>query len=288
MTHPRIVFLDVDGTLIDHRQHLAPSAVAAVREARAAGHLVYLATGRSRAEIPAAVAAVGFDGVVSAGGGFIERGEELLAARTMPDASVVGIVEFFQRHGIEYTLQAYESAYPSPGLLARLAPLFAESDDRRERGERLADTMAYRGPAPMTGIAKATFFGTDPGTFATVRDGLGDHFHVITGTIPYLGEAGGEVSLVGMNKGTAITWLVEVLGLDIADSIAIGDSVNDLEMLEVAGLGIAMGDAPAHVISRADDVTTSCEEDGVWNALVRHGLIDHGSSIPVLGPAARS
>jgi Cof subfamily protein (haloacid dehalogenase superfamily) len=273
MTHPRIVFLDVDGTLIDHTQHLAPSVVAAVRGARANGHLAYLSTGRSRAEIPGFVTDIGFDGVISAGGGFIERGDDLLAAHTMPEELVREVVGFFERHGIEYTLQAYEAAHPSEGLLDRLQPLFAEMQMDLSRGDRLVEMMTYRGPAPMTGIAKATFFGTDPRTFATVRDGLGNRFHVITGTIPYLGEAGGEVSLGGIHKGAAILQLVDALGLDIADSIAIGDSANDLEMLEVAGVGIAMGNALPYVVEHADEVTTAVDADGVWNAFVRHGLV---------------
>ena len=273
VTHPRIVFLDVDGTLIDHSQHLAPSVVSAVQDARAAGHLVYLCTGRSRAEIPGFITDIGFDGVVSAGGGFIERGDELVAAHTMPEPVVQDLVAFFEENDIEYTLQAYESAYPSQGLLPRLAPLFAEMEMDHSRGDRLVEMMTHRGAAPTVGIAKATFFGTDPRTFATVRDGVGDRFHVITGTIPYLGEAGGEVSLGGIHKGAAIVELVGLLGIDVADSIAIGDSANDLEMLEVAGVGIAMGNADAAVKAVADEVTTGVDDDGVWNAFVRHGLV---------------
>ncbi|MCC2031719.1 Cof-type HAD-IIB family hydrolase [Microbacterium allomyrinae] len=273
MTHPRIVFLDVDGTLIDHSQRLAPAVVQAVRGARASGHLVYLSTGRSRVEIPDFVTEIGFDGVISAGGGFIEHGDDLLAAHTMPEPVVRDLVGFFERHDIEYTLQAYESAHPSKGLLTRMQPLFTELGFDSARGERLVETMTYRGPAPTSGIAKATFFGTDPRTFSVVRDGLGDRFHVITGTIPYLGEAGGEVSLGGIHKGAAITQLVRALGLDIADSIAIGDSTNDLEMLEAAGVGIAMGNADAAVKAIADEITTAVDDDGVARAFARHGLV---------------
>ncbi|MET0296508.1 MAG: Cof-type HAD-IIB family hydrolase [Microbacterium sp.] len=273
MTHPRIVFLDVDGTLIDHTQRLAPSVAPTIRSARDAGHLVYLSTGRSRAEIPDFITDIGFDGVISAGGGFVERGDELIAAHTMPEPVVRELISFFDSHGIEYTLQGYESTHPSEGLLARMQPLFAEFGFDRGRGDRLVEMMTYRGPAPTAGVAKATFFGTDPRTFATVRDGLGDRFHVITGTIPYLGEAGGEVSLGGIHKGAAIAQLVDALGLDIADSIAIGDSTNDLEMLQVAGVGIAMGNADAAVKQIADEITTAVDDDGVPNAFIRHGLV---------------
>jgi Cof subfamily protein (haloacid dehalogenase superfamily) len=279
VTSPRIAFLDVDGTLIDERQRLAPSVGEAVRGARAGGHLVYLCTGRARAEIPDHVAALGFDGVISAGGGFIDRGDEHVAAHLMPAADLAELVRFFEAHDVEYILQAYDDIYPSRGLLARVRPIFA-SDEAQSSDpvaaaalERVERRMAYKGPAPAGGIAKATFAGARPDTYARVRDGLGERFHVITGTIPYLGGSGGEVSLRGVNKGAAITELVGMLGIGLEAAIGIGDSYNDLEMLQVCGVGIAMGNADDAVKAHADEVTASVHDDGVFAAFRRHGLI---------------
>jgi hydroxymethylpyrimidine pyrophosphatase-like HAD family hydrolase len=61
--------------------------------------------------------------------------------------------------------------------------------------------------------------------------------------------------------------LADRLGVPIADTVAIGDHFNDVEMLEAVGLGIAMGNAPAEVQVRADRVTGSCDEEGVAQAL---------------------
>lgn len=280
MTDRRFVFLDIDGTILNHEQHLAPSVIEAVRGARAAGHVVYICTGRSRAEIPPSVLDIGVDGAVTAGGGFTERAGILVASNTMPAADAAWLASFFEDHGLAYTLQGYEDVYPSEGLRERLAPLFAQA-----RGidladltlsadvEVLASRLAYRGPAPTDGIAKATFFGDEPGTYQSVRDGVGDRYHVITGTIPYLGDAGGEVSLVGMNKGAAITQEMRMLGVPLDDVIAIGDSTNDLEMLAIAGVGIAMAGSSDEVVAAADEMTTGVDEDGVWNAFVKHGLV---------------
>jgi hydroxymethylpyrimidine pyrophosphatase-like HAD family hydrolase len=151
---------------------------------------------------------------------------------------------------------------------ARAADPAASADLRR-----IEKAMAYRGAAPADKIAKATFFGTDPRAFDKVRDELGDRFHAITGTIPYLGGSGGEVTLHGVNKGAAITELVDILGIGLEDAIGIGDSYNDLEMLQVCGVGIAMGNADDTVKSHADEVTTSVHDDGVHRAFVKHGLI---------------
>jgi len=265
----RAVFLDVDGTLIDREERLAASSVDAVRQARAAGHLVFVCTGRAPAEISAAVRDIGFDGIISAGGAFIEHDGRLVAGSTMSPGQLAEIIGFLERERIEYILQGFQAVYPSTGLVERLRELLGELDvgDWAVRsGETRPD------PEAIEPIGKTTFFGEDPTTFATVREGLGSRFHVLTGTMPYLGEAGGEVSLPGMNKGSAIVTLASRIGVPLVDVIAIGDSANDVEMLEVAGVGIAMGNADGDIKARADEVTASVTADGVWKAFRRHGL----------------
>ena len=57
----KVIFLDVDGTLVDYENHLPESAVEAIRKARANGHLVYICTGRSHAEVPPKLWNIGWD-----------------------------------------------------------------------------------------------------------------------------------------------------------------------------------------------------------------------------------
>jgi Cof subfamily protein (haloacid dehalogenase superfamily) len=265
----RAIFLDVDGTLIDHTETLAPSSIAAVREARAAGHLVFLCTGRARAEIFAPVTDIGFDGAITAGGGYAELRGDLIAEHAMPRESLRTAVDFFERERIEYILQGYDAVFPSVGLTTRLRALL---------GDRLGDWGLSSGTHrpdldSIPSIAKLTFFGEDPTTFARVRDALTPGLHVLTGTMPYLGEAGGEVSPPGMNKGVAIREVLAALAMSADDAVAIGDSANDIEMLTLVGVGIAMGNADGNVKAIADEVTTGVDDDGVWNAFVRHGLV---------------
>jgi Cof subfamily protein (haloacid dehalogenase superfamily) len=269
VTSRRAIFLDVDGTLIDHTEALAPSAIAAVRGARANGHLVFLCTGRARAEVFAPVADIGFDGAITAGGGYAEVGGRLIAEHAMARDLLQTAVDFFHMQSIEYILQAYDTVFPSVGLTARLRDLL---------GNELGDwglTSGTERPAldDIPPIAKLTFFGEDPTTFARVRDALSPELHVLTGTMPYLGEAGGEVAPPGMNKGVAIREVLSEVGISLDDALAIGDSANDIEMLTLVGTGIAMGNADGNIKAIADEVTTGVDDDGVWNAFVRHGLV---------------
>ena len=67
--------------------------------------------------------------------------------------------------------------------------------------------------------------------------------------------------------------LADALGISMADTVAVGDSNNDSEMLQCAGISIAMGNAIEAIKDMADYVTTDVMADGIWNALAWLGVI---------------
>ena len=261
----RIVFLDVDGTIIAHDGTIPDSAVAAIREARAAGHRVLLATGRSPRELDPRLERIGFDGAVLSAGAFVHLGGAWVAERPMPVPMVRRMVEVFELLGLDYALQARDGVHPSDGSEEDVAQLLALTDDR-------LGTTAPR--APLDRVAKAVFLGSSPDAYDRVRRALdGEGFTVITGTMPSIGTGGGEVSQTGVSKGAAILALLAREGIDPSRAIGIGDNNNDLEMLEVCGVGIAMGNATAPALAAADEVTGTVLEDGLAAAFARHGLV---------------
>ena len=280
----RVIFLDVDGTIIDGHERMAPRTPEAIRRARAAGHLVYLATGRSRAEIMPHVAELGFDGAITAGGGFAEVGDRLVAAHTMPAEDLDFMTEVFRSEGLDYYLQAVDRVYSSPGMLEHYFRLMREGllpDDDTAEGtpevaipeasaeESIADAYAPVDEAPRGGIAKALFLGDDDRAYERVVCRLGDRFTVITGTIAHMGGASGEVSPLGVDKGRAALDVLAELGVPVERSVAIGDSVNDLQILERCGLGIAMGNASDDVKRQASATTDSYDDEGFAKAIER-------------------
>lgn len=76
-----------------------------------------------------------------------------------------------------------------------------------------------------------------------------------------------EFMASGVSKGTAVEFLAEKLNIPLEEVIAIGDNWNDLEMIQTAGLGIAMGNAPAGVREAADLVAGNHDEEGVSEIL---------------------
>jgi hydroxymethylpyrimidine pyrophosphatase-like HAD family hydrolase len=78
-----------------------------------------------------------------------------------------------------------------------------------------------------------------------------------------------EILPPGVSKGTALLAMVEILGIPSSSTIAVGDNWNDLEMIEAAGLGVAMRSAPAGVRALADHVCGTAEEEGVREVIER-------------------
>ena len=72
------------------------------------------------------------------------------------------------------------------------------------------------------------------------------------------------------SKTSAINYLQKKFNIDKDEIIAMGDNYNDIDMLEYAGLGIAMGNAPDDVKKHANDVTLTNDEDGVAEALKKY------------------
>lgn len=279
MTSSRIAFLDVDGTILDHGKAIAASTVAAIHGARAAGHFVYLCTGRAAGAIPPGVSAIGFDGAVTNGGAYATSGDETVVASTMPREAVQRLVTYFQDRGLLFFLQTDAAVHASPqvqnafdAMMHRWESAHGEPDEPQTAPQ---DTPRARDLAEvdLDRVAKAVFLGEAVDTVTRAQEELGDQFHIVPGSMPLPGGSNGEIGMRGTTKGSAIESVLDHLGLDRSVAIGVGDSWNDVEMFQVCGTGIAMGNAAPELKILADETTTSVREDGVWNAFVRHGLV---------------
>ena len=82
-----------------------------------------------------------------------------------------------------------------------------------------------------------------------------------------------EIMDKSVSKATGIKVMLEHYGLAAEESLAFGDNYNDVEMLELCGRSVAMGNAPEDIKKLADEVTLSNEEDGLAYYLVKNGII---------------
>lgn len=283
----RAVFLDVDGTLMQDGRYIPPSAIDAIRTARAHGHLMFVSTGRGMKELTPEILGIGFDGAVTNGGAFASVGDEVIVSRLLSADAVAHLEDRFTAHGVHWYFQSYDRMFASPELPA-LMQRYVDRDRERHLAAaaaagRAADDAEFFSVGmkvfddpehyEAAALAKAVILSDDDDAVARVLAELDGGYAVVGGTIPLPTGSSGEIAPAGVNKGATILELLSHLGIDPDDAIAVGDNWNDAEMFEACGLSIAMGNAVEGVKALAAQVTTAIDDDGIRNAFRHNGLI---------------
>ena len=276
----KIVFLDVDGTLCNDEGLVPNSARDAVRAARKNGHYVFLCTGRSQAELYDFIMEVGFDGVIGAGGGFVTIGDETLYHKRVSNDDVKHLVDYFEANDVDFYLESNGGLYASKNLVHHLELLlYGDIDNDSEARKKKEENPNHFIMAMIEGadlyrsdVNKACFLQSKL-DFETIKKEFEGEFNVIHCTVPAFGPDSGELAVPGVHKATAINDLLNHLGLSKEDTIAIGDGMNDAEMLEYCKIGIAMGNAKEGLKALADEITDTHDEGGIYNSFKKHGLI---------------
>jgi Cof subfamily protein (haloacid dehalogenase superfamily) len=277
----KLVFLDIDGTLANNN-HVPRSARRACRMARQNGHLLYICTGRARVQISPRILKMGFDGVVSSGGAYIESGGgegRLLFHAAFEREFLRRLLAYFNAGKIPYFLELPGSLFAGPYLKPWFERLYAGRP--RTFGvfmEKLFLRLIFRAMVPgdppsWDGVAKVIFMEEGGVSFEDVRREFGGECELFRNSIPVQNMKGGEISPRGVHKGAALEKVAAYHGIAREDTIALGDSDNDRTMLEWAGVGIAMGNAHESLKQAADDVTGDVGDAGVARAFKKYGLI---------------
>lgn len=278
----RIVFLDVDGTLcLDDATTVPQSAIEACQEARRNGHKLYLCTGRSKPEIFPHILAIGFDGVIGAGGGFCESDGTLVFHKKVSAKAVAHAVDYFTEHAIPFYIESNGGLYAGPWCVETLESLVygdIAKDEMAKRKKEQAphpflETLVDGANLYRDDINKICFLGNDKVPFADIRDQFKAEYEVISSTVPMFGKNSGELAVAGVNKANAIQALLAYLQQQDAKTIAIGDGLNDIEMFTYCDVGIAMGNAEQGLKDIADDITERHDEDGIYTAFKKYQLI---------------
>lgn len=272
----KIIFLDVDGTLVDYENRLPQSALVALEKARAAGHLIYLATGRSKAELYGEISNVTYDGYIGGNGSYIEVAEEVIKEETLSYEETREIVDWLQARGLEFYLEANSGLYGSPDFEQRGQPTIQAYS--KSKGKEII-TVKEAFPELIMG---ADLYRSDINKISFILDSYQDYLDACQafpdlklGTWGGVGEEAlfGDVARGNINKGSAITELLSHLGIEAQDSLAFGDAKVDIPMLAAAGVGVAMGNGGPEIRAMADFVTKDVNEDGIWHAFDYFNLL---------------
>ena len=256
MARPRLIAVDLDGTLLDPLGIPHARDVSALRRAREAGVFVTIVTGRLYSGTRSAAEAIGLVGPV----GCVD-GSQIV------DASTHKTVH-------HHAFQAEAATKLRDAVVPTGAALFVFADDRvvhDDRGRPYLDYVSiwsleceatsaidehpsWSGGDGVTALVAVGNAGEIHDASLSITAALGDTAQVVTfPTRRMEGRWGLVCRRSGGNKGSALRWICEHHGVDVADAVCVGDWMNDLPMFEVAGRSFVMAQAPDAVKERATD-----------------------------------
>lgn len=266
------IFLDIDGTMISHTNGMQESTLEAIKEARARGNKVYICTGRTRSEMGRAFFDIPLDGIIAGAGSYIVYGDEILKNNLIDHDKILKILAILKDYDVNYVLEGVNYTYlldiahsDNTFLNAELSSLPDEVKKYLMPYKNCKDIEEYL--LTPTPINKLVIYYNDYDDVYDIEKAFGsDYFFINYGHMS-------EIVKRGTNKAEAISLILDHIGVEIDQAIAIGDSINDYEMLKAVGLGIAMGNAASKLKEIADYITTDVDNNGIYNALKYFNMI---------------
>ena len=257
MRTPRLVALDMDGTLLDGSGALPPRWPEVAARAEAAGMILAPASGRQLATLRAMFP--DRDTFLAENGTVIMHKGQVVSTTEIAPADVAEILDAADTLTVAHTLLLCtpETAYVVPASLDEAAQ--AELEKYYKSVTYIKDLRAV----------------TDPVIKVAVFCGRGSEKHIyptFASTVGHLGVAvSGQVWLDIMspdgNKGAGLRQLADATGVAVADTAAFGDFLNDYELLEAAGYAVAMENAHPRLKEIADRIAPPNTEYGVLTVL---------------------
>lgn len=264
----RLIVSDLDDTLVPmNSAEIPPRVRQAVARARDMGYLFTIATGRIYPTARTCIEELGIDlPVIAAGGSDIRLDHETIESHPLPDDVVAEAVRCAKKLWLTKYLFCRDEVLTVP----------------RDRNDRLFAewTKGAAGVSPVRfldgeeELIRAAQGRTDKILmWAETEDEHADALKQYTSSFADAADVACgerlniELTCRGINKGTALRRITDMLGLDLSEVVAIGDSGNDVAMLEAAGLGVAVENAMAEATQAADVVTDSCACGGVGRAI---------------------
>lgn len=251
-----IVSFDYDMTLLNHRDFKIPESAMKALDRLRENYYIVLATGRNLNTTfsQGILETVRPDAAIHLNGTKVTVGDEVIYEHRMDPKLVCELLEFTK--GKEFAMglsEGDEDYYVNPEYVVR--------HDRKRFGN---SERKFQDPEKIKSMYVRTlnYIGTE------------EHVKLLEEAFPnvkfpmYSSKEGADVIEREVSKANGLRCVCEYLGVPISNAIAFGDSMNDYEIIQAAGIGVAMGNAVEELKQAADYVTTDIGEDGIWNACV--------------------
>ena len=268
----KIVALDLDGTLLDSQKRLSERNRRALERAAAKGVLIVPTTGRFFGMMPEAVRDLPFVryAITINGAQVYDREtDKAIVREEIPVDAAIRMMELLDGHDVIYDCYRDNWGWMTASLQAK-APDYATDEHYlrivREFRRPVPELKAHlRETAASGGVQKIMLFSrradAEARELAAIRREMAEKFPDIKVTASTWNDL--EFNASAAHKGNALKRFAEHLGLTLDNCAAFGDGLNDLSMIEAAGLGVAMSNAVPEVKAAASRIAPSNDEDGV-------------------------
>lgn len=256
----KAIFFDVDGTLVSFKTHaVPPSTRDSIRLLQEKGIKVFIATGRRLAAINN-VGDLTFDGYITLNGGYCLAGRDEVIYKHRIDAE-----------DIEGLLHYQETVADFPAAIVQDQDIFMNYRD--EAVDEIFDLLNFP-PPPMRPLREVA---ANP-VYQVIAFFREQQEEQIMAAMPHSESTRwnplfSDVVPKGSSKSVGIDKVCAHFGIALEETMAFGDGGNDIQMLRHVALGVAMGNAEEDVKAAADYVTTSVDDDGIFNALKHFGVL---------------
>ena len=278
----KLIFLDIDGTLLPPGDMLVPEeTLKTLDRAKAKGHKLFLCTGRNYRMTAPLLLHDCFDGAVCSAGGYVLCGDKVLVDIPMEPQQAAGVCAALERHDVEYTLEARDATFGGPRMMERWSfthkkdgALNSEAERWRkamETGMSITPLDQYKGEP----LYKVVFIADHESDLDEAKRLYEDQFVFCQSKLDKLteGSVNGELINCRFDKGRGIKAICDHLGVSLQDTIGFGDSDNDLQMTDVVGISVCMGNGSETLKQRCDRIAPSVYEGGITREFEELGLI---------------
>lgn len=260
MENRKILFFDIDETLVSHKTFTIPkSTKEALKKAKENGHLIFINTGRTKSLIGDEIKEIGFDGYVCGCGTYIEVNDEVLYVNRVDKENYNDILSTLKKYNLKAVLEGEEAIYV---------------DEDAEDDFLLSNLRKQNYPIKLYDLDNMIF----NKMFIRYDDNKNiDNFcEDIKEIFDYIDHGEGTRELIpkGHSKGSGIDFLINYFNVDKKDTFAFGDSNNDITMLENVSNSIVMGNGNSELFEKATFVTKHIDEDGIEHAMKYFKIID--------------